>query len=75
MADCECLPRCPFFHDQMASMPAMADMVKSQYCSGERADNSKCARHMVFVVFGSPQVPSDLYPSEVERAEELIGGR
>ncbi len=74
MAECECLPRCPFFHDQMESMPAMAEMVKAQYCSGDRADNMKCARHMVFVVRGRDGVPSDLYPSELARAEALLAG-
>ena len=72
MADCECLPRCPFFHDQMAAMPSTAEMVKSQYCSGPRADNIVCARHMIFEKLGSAAVPSDLYPSDAQRAREIL---
>ena len=60
MADCECLPTCPFFNDQMADMPSMSEIIKH------------CARHMVFRTLGRPAIPKDLYPSQVERAEELI---
>jgi len=75
MADCECLPKCPFFHDQMSNMPSTAELVKKQYCSGPNADNMKCARHMVFVVLGRDGVPSDLYPSETGRADKIVAGR
>jgi hypothetical protein len=69
MADCECLPKCIFFNDQMAEMPAMSDIIKQRYC---RDSNTHCARHMVFRVFGSAAVPSDLYPSQVDRAEQIL---
>lgn len=72
MFECECVPRCLFFHDQMASMPSTAELVKSQYCAGPRADNTRCARHMVFVVHGSEGVPEDLFPSDIARAQEII---
>jgi hypothetical protein len=73
MADCECLPGCPFFHDQMASMPSTAELVKAQYCSGPRADSTNCARHMVFAALGRANVPSDLFPSDTQGARELLG--
>lgn len=75
MPDCECLPRCPFFHDQMADMPSTAEMIKGQYCSGPRADNLRCARHMVFAALGSAEVPSDLFPSDMPRAQAMLVGR
>lgn len=70
--DCQCLPACPFFNDQMAEMPSMAHIIKNRYC---RDDNSQCARFMVFSALGREAVPIDLYPSQVERAKEILGAR
>jgi len=72
MADCECLPTCIFFNDQMAEMPAMAEIIKKRYCRGS---NIHCARHMVFRTLGKDAVPVDLYPSQTERAEEIIAAK
>ncbi len=72
MADCVCLPRCPFFNDRMADMPATAQLMKKRYCQG---DQSNCARHMVFSRLGSEKVPADLYPMQVERAKEVLALR
>ncbi len=69
MADCECLPKCPFFHDKMANMPAMASIMKKRYCLG---DSTYCARHTVFKSLGREAVPMDLFPSQLERATQLI---
>jgi hypothetical protein len=69
MAECECLPKCPFFHDKMESMPSVAGMMKKKYCQG---DNSTCARFMVFEAKGRDFVPADLYPSQQERAKQII---
>lgn len=69
MSDCECLERCPFFNDRMANMPAMAHLVKQRYCQGDWA---RCARHQVFEALGSEHVPSDLFPSQLERVEPII---
>ncbi len=69
MADCECLASCIFFNDQMADMPTMSDIIKQRYCRGS---NSQCARHMIFRTLGRPSIPADLYPSQIERAEEIV---
>ena len=69
MADCVCLPRCPFFNDRMADMPATTQLMKKRYCQG---DQTQCARHMVFSKLGSEMVPTDLYPTQVERAKEVL---
>ena len=69
VADCQCLLTCPFFNDQMADMPAMSDVIKARYCTG---DSAPCARFQVYQALGRPAVPRDLYPSEVERAREII---
>lgn len=75
MPDCECLPRCPLFHDQMAAMPSTAEMIKGQCRSGPRADNAHCARHISFAVLGSAEVPSDIFPSNVPCGQALQVGR
>lgn len=69
MAECECLPKCPFFNDRMASKPATAQMLKNQYCLG---DNTDCARHQVKVVAGSENVPDDLYPSQTDKVQGVL---
>jgi len=69
MADCECLPRCPFFNEQMSDMPATVEMYKRKYCRG---DNSQCGRYIVFQALGRERVPPDLYPHEHDRAQELL---
>ena len=71
MADCECLPKCPFFNDKMDSVPAVAEMLKAKFCKG---DNSSCARYMVFKAKGREHVPADLFPRHIDRAKEIIGG-
>ncbi len=70
MKDCECLPKCPFFHDKMANMPVMADMYKRNYCQG---DNSSCARYAVFIAMGSGNVPVDLFPNDHDRLPAILG--
>lgn len=72
MAECECLPTCPFFQDRMVNKPVTADLMKRQYCLG---DNAKCARHMVKVAAGAEAVPSDLFPSQTEKASKILESR
>ncbi|NPV02545.1 MAG: hypothetical protein HPY53_14315 [Brevinematales bacterium] len=69
MSDCDCLQGCPFFNDQMADMPSTADAMKGLYCQG---DNACCARFMVFKALGKGKAPADLFPSQSDRAEEII---
>lgn len=72
MASCECLPKCPFFNDEMARMPVTSQLMKARYCDGPSADNTLCARHRVFASLGREHVPGDLYPSELERAVGML---
>ncbi|HPQ71239.1 MAG TPA: hypothetical protein PKW95_19085 [bacterium] len=69
MADCECLAKCPFFNDRMATKPGISDMYKKRYCLG---DKSGCARYMIFSRLGREHVPADLYPNQVDRAKQII---
>ena len=71
MAECECLPKCPFFNDKMASKPASAQLMKDTYCLG---DSAACARHQVFAAAGSQNVPADLYPSQTDRVARIVEG-
>ena len=68
--DCDRLPKCPFFNDQMSQMPAVAGLLKKQFCQGAFAD---CARYRVGARLGAAGVPADLIPHDRERAETLVG--
>jgi hypothetical protein len=69
MADCECIGGCIFFNDKMAKKPATADLMKQRYCRG---DNAKCARFVVRQVLGKEGVPSDLFPGDLLKAQNII---
>jgi hypothetical protein len=72
MTDCELLEGCPFFNDKMKDTQPLGEMYKMTYCL---ADNSKCARYMVFKQLGRPAVPVDLYPNMIDRANEILSGK
>ena len=68
MADCSRLLKCAFFNDRMADMPASAEIYKKNYCKSEF---DKCARFRVAAKLGPEKVPSDLFPNQKERADQL----
>lgn len=67
MAKCEKLSACPFFNDRLSNMPAVASLLKESYCLGEK---EKCARYRVSIA--GLQVPLDLFPNDIHRAEHLL---
>ena len=67
--DCEKLPTCIFFNDQMLQMPAVTEVLKKQYCRGAYED---CARYRVAKRLGADGVPKDLYPNDLLRGETLL---
>ena len=70
MADCPMTPKCIFFNDKMASVPATAEMLKKRYC---RDDFVHCARYLVRQALGPEGVPSDLTPSQAARVKSIVG--
>lgn len=72
MAECVCLSGCLFFNDNMASMPATAELLKARFCRG---DSTGCARFMVFSRLGREGVPADLYPTQTDRAQQMLALR
>lgn len=72
MTECESLKACPFFNDELANMPKMAETIKTNYC---RADFVSCARFMVSKALGKEFVPRDLFPNQSARAKEIISGQ
>jgi hypothetical protein len=70
MAECECLPGCPFFNDKMKEKPATAQIYKTNYCLG--GNNGPCARHQVKVALGKENVPGDLYPTQENRVPGIL---
>ena len=71
MGRCELTERCIFFNDKMHDYPFAAEQMKQQYCL---EDNMSCARHMVLEALGRENVPSDLFPHDVQRANRVIAG-
>jgi hypothetical protein len=69
MADCELIPKCPFFNGKMREMPAIVVMYKESYC---KTDNSQCARYMVITALGKEKVAATLYPNMTHTAETII---
>ena len=72
MPDCDCLPGCPFFNDKMAHMPNMSEMMKNRFCKG---NFDSCARHTVKETLGKENVPLDLFPHQIEKAQAIIANR
>jgi hypothetical protein len=71
MAKCELIETCIFFNDQMANMPSTAAVYKANYCE---KDFAACARHKIVQALGRGTVPTDLFPNQTERAEQIIKG-
>ena len=69
MANCPSLTGCPFYHDRMANKPAMANIYKKNFCE---KDYGNCASWKVANALGKEAVPSDLFPNQNERADEII---
>jgi len=69
MADCENLSGCPFFNDAIPNMPITEQHLKSIYCTDQP---QTCARYIVGKALGKEQVPLDLFPDELSRAERII---
>jgi len=72
MADCKYLGGCIFFNDKMENKPATADLMKKRYCQG---DNSTCARFVVCEKLGKVNVPLDLFPGDLRKAETIVSAR
>jgi len=70
--DCEKVPTCVFFNDQIEEMPAVAELLKIKYCRGVF---DECARFRVATKLGGPNVPRDLAPNDTSRASELLASQ
>ena len=69
MPKCEFLDACAFFNDRLATMPSTAELFKKNFCLGEY---EKCARYLVASKLGRENVPPDLFPNQLQRAQGLI---
>ncbi|HUO61441.1 MAG TPA: hypothetical protein VMU24_12285 [Candidatus Acidoferrales bacterium] len=67
MATCGKLEKCAFFSGHVAHMPAVANLLKENYCFEA---SETCARYQLSAA--GKAVPDDLFPSDSERAEELM---
>ena len=69
MAECELLAECLFFQDKLINMPAIADIMKKQYCLLGFSD---CGRYLVAKALGRELVPDNLFPNNMKRAKIII---
>lgn len=67
MSECERLIKCPFFTGQMATMPKVAELMKSNYCLGNK---TLCARYQLAST--GKKVPLDLLPNDTDRVREIL---
>jgi hypothetical protein len=69
MANCTLLEICPFFNDELKSIPGFVEAHKDIYCKGKY---ETCARYMIFTKLGRECVPSNLFPIQIKRAKAII---
>jgi len=69
MSDCEKIPMCPFFNNNLKKMPDAAEKMKRDYCHGVFF---LCARYKVARVLGSEGVPENLYPTMEDTADRIL---
>ena len=69
MQDCELLIECLFFNDKLKNMPAASDIMKKMYCKWHY---TTCARYKIAMALGKSAVPTDLFPGDTLRANELL---
>lgn len=69
MSECPSIAACPFYNDKRANKPALVEMYKNRFC---RNNNSACARWKVASTLGKQAVPSDLFPNQNERADNIL---
>jgi hypothetical protein len=67
MANCDKLGDCPFFSGRVEHTPAVANLLKENYCFDDAAN---CAR--LQLIAAGKHVPDDLFPNDTERAERLL---
>ncbi len=71
MVECDKVSTCLFFNDRVADVPAVAALLKKQYCQG---DYESCARFRVEAKLGSTSVPDDLLPEDSATANRIVAG-
>jgi hypothetical protein len=69
MNGCDRIAMCAFYNDELAALPAAAELYKQRYCRG---DSSSCARRRIVEVFGVECVPPELYPTDSLYADTLL---
>ena len=72
MAECVYLEKCVFFNTSIENMPAVSGFLKTRYC---RDQFETCARYILRQAEGPENVPVDMYPNEIKRAQTLMKNR
>ena len=69
MADCTFLKKCLYFNDKLKNMPTAAEGIKMMYCLWHY---DECARYTIAKVMGRENVPNDLFPPDLDRANKIL---
>lgn len=70
MTDCPRISICPYYAQQLAKNPVMAEELRSRYCL---SNYLACARYSVAKGLGSDQVPDTLHPNQHSEARRILG--
>lgn len=60
---------CPFFTEVPGYSPQLHDEMKRRFCLG---DSSDCARRLAKQYMSREEIPDDLMPTELARAQDLV---
>jgi hypothetical protein len=69
LTECTELKNCPFFNNELKNQPALADLLKFQYC---KTNPDSCARLQARDKIGPRKVPTDLAPNQHDRLKKLM---
>ena len=69
MANCEKLPKCPFYQGKMSMDSGLGSLYKKKYCE---SDKTACARYMVATKLGPEFVTDTLYPNMTDAANRIL---
>jgi len=71
MTQCIRTDTCVFFTDEVGYSPELWGEMRAAYCL---VGDPTCARFRLLAYMAADEIPSDLIPTDTQRADELIAG-
>ena len=71
MKKCSITDECPFFNDQLSKMDTAKENedLKRKYCGG---GSSQCARYIIAKALGLGEVPGNIFPNDLIKANIIL---